>query len=142
MSGDLMLPLCREIDLPGGKRSTVLTSFDPSTKEGRVKLFKVLNADFISSDDVLDSPLAVVDVVCYPDTFVDKDSGETLQVTRSVLVLADGKMVSTTSGGVYKSIVQYCTLCSAPPWNPPVTFVICETKTRNNRPYRYLSVAD
>jgi hypothetical protein len=113
--------------------NNVLASLDPSTVEGRKRLMPMVMGEALRGDALINTRIAVTDVLIMPAQGRDKETGETEQWVRTVLRLADGRTVAFGSKGILKSLFFYSVCGSRPPWNPPAEFILKSTPIGNQR---------
>lgn len=105
---------------------------DDGTRKSKVAIYNAVNGADESIADHIGEVLEVVDVVAYPVTITDEETGEILEALRTVLVTKDGKAYTAVSQGITNSLARIFSIVGMPSWkDEPVKMKIKQIKTRN-----------
>lgn len=116
---------------PGEMAAVYSTLTDP------LDTLKAIN-DTMPVTALAEKPAKIVHIVCHSATVVS-DAGEETDVTRTILVGADGVNYAAVSDGILGSVKQISNLYGPPPWDPPLKLKMIEKQTRRGyRTYRLI----
>lgn len=105
---------------------------DDGSRKSKVAIYNAVNGADESISDHIGEVLEVVDVVAYPVTITDDETGEIMEVLRTVLVTKDGKAYTAVSQGITNSLARIFSIVGKPSWkDDPVKMKIKQVKTRN-----------
>ena len=105
---------------------------DDGTRKSKVAIYNAVNGADESISDHIGEVLEVVDVVAYPVSLVDEETGDVLEALRTVLVTKDGKAYTAVSQGITNSLSRIFSIVGMPSWkDEPVKMKIKQIKTRN-----------
>lgn len=105
---------------------------DDGSRKSKVAIYNAVNGADESIADHIGEVLDVVDVVAYPVTITDEETGEILEALRTVLVTKDGKAYTAVSQGITNSLARIFSIVGMPSWkDEPVKMKIKQIKTRN-----------
>lgn len=111
----------------------IYCSLQAETDAERGKLLAALTGRLPKLDTVINQHIAIKNVVVQPVELVSKASGEVIQATRIVLILADGTMLGCVSEGIRTSLAAIFQLWGPPPWTDPLKFTVKQTDTGDNK---------
>lgn len=94
----------------------IQTSLDLATPEGKLALMNAVQGDSFGSNDVLNTEIAIRDIVAYGIDMVDKETGEVVKAIRTVVITTDGNSVAFVSRGIYRSCCWLAYAYGPPPW--------------------------
>ena len=105
---------------------------DDGSRKSKVAIYNAVNGADESIADHIGEVLEVVDVVAYPVTITDEETGEIMEALRTVLVTKDGKAYTAVSQGITNSLSRIFSIVGMPSWkDEPVKMKIKQVKTRN-----------
>lgn len=105
---------------------------DDGSRKSKVAIYNAVNGADESISDHIGEVLEVVDVVAYPVTITDEETGEIMEALRTVLVTKDGKAYTAVSQGITNSLARIFSIVGMPSWKEePVKMKIKQVKTRN-----------
>lgn len=105
---------------------------DDGSRKSKVAIYNAVNGADESIADHIGEVLEVVDVVAYPVTITDEETGEIMEALRTVLVTKDGKAYTAVSQGITNSLARIFSIVGMPSWaDEPVKMKIKQVKTRN-----------
>lgn len=105
---------------------------DDGSRKSKVAIYNAVNGADESIADHIGEVLEIVDVVAYPVTITDEETGEIMEVLRTVLVAKDGKAYTAVSQGITNSLARIFSIVGMPSWkDEPVKMKIKQIKTRN-----------
>ena len=84
--------------------STLLTTVDRSTMEGKSKIVRGLGTADKQIQDLLNTEFVVTDILCHDVSLVEPTTGEVTESVRMVFFLADDSTMSCCSKGIYRSL--------------------------------------
>lgn len=105
---------------------------DDGSRKSKIAIYNAVNGADESIADHIGEVLEVVDVVAYPVTITDEETGEILEALRTVLVTKDGKAYTAVSQGITNALSRIFSIVGMPSWvDEPVKMKIKQVKTRN-----------
>jgi len=84
--------------------STLLTTVDRSTLEGKSKIVRGLGTADKQIQDLLNMDFQVNDILCHDVSLVEPTTGEVTESVRMVFFLGDDSTMSCCSKGIYRSL--------------------------------------
>lgn len=84
--------------------STLLTTVDRSTLEGKSKIVRGLGTADKQIQDLLNMDFQVNDILCHDVSLVEPTTGEVTESVRMVFFLGDDTTMSCCSKGIYRSL--------------------------------------
>jgi len=114
---------------------TFWSTIDTRSQFGKSLLVKCLTGKDQSGDEVINTELAIRDVVVHPVSFTDDETGELVEGLRCVLVTMDHKVIAFVSQGIYKSlcVLSDPAMYGPPPWPQGLRVKLIQVQTRNAR---------
>lgn len=116
-------------------RSQVFCSFACETREEKAKLYKAANNPDFKLADSLGEVIMVQDVYCELVTVINKETGETSQTPRIVLIDSDGYSYASLSSGIYRAVRKLIQCFGVPTWDDPVPVKVKQVNIGKNRMY-------
>lgn len=105
------------------------------TRKSAIAIYNALNSADESIADHIGEVLEVVNVVAYPVTLAEDETGEIFDSLRTVLVTKDGKAYTAVSQGITNALARIFSIIGSPEcgaWEKePVKMKIKQVKTRN-----------
>jgi hypothetical protein len=109
----------------------IISSLPTDTLEGKLALYRAVRGSDKALDDCVGETIAVRDVVMHRVRVADKETGEMVCTTRTVLIDATGVRHSTLSQYPASNLAMYCRIFDRnPPFDPPQSFRVCKQKRR------------
>jgi len=140
MSDNALVPLVATPAQLVSDMGTVFTSLDLSTEEGKRQFLRSIGESDFAAEDVKKGSFEVQDFLCHRVN-LEKDGGEIVEASRTVLIAPDGSTVSFVSIGVKASLAALIVVYGVPPWKPARKLELKETNSRKGRRvYRLLPV--
>lgn len=102
------------------------TNMPQDGPQGRALVTQALSTPELRTRDVVGQPLSVVGYVVHIAELTDKITGEITRKLRAVLILEDGRMVSTMSAACIRTLHYLAKTAGKAKWEPPL---ILEIKT-------------
>ena len=84
--------------------STLLTTVDRSTMDGKSKIVRGLGTADKQIQDLLNMDFQVNDILCHDVSLVEPTTGEVTESVRMVFFLGDDSTMSCCSKGIYRSL--------------------------------------
>lgn len=114
------------------------TTLDVQTQAGCTMLAKALDANNPKLDDVINTELAITDVVTRDMEGAPDDNGEVKDYMAVTLVCANGNCYFTGSQGIRQSLFMAKLRRGNPPWKPPLRAIVKQRPItlRNGSPGR------
>jgi len=122
------------------QQDAFLTSVRQEAPEAKQLVMKCLGKSDATLKELVNVELPVRHWFLHEVALVNEATGEEIPSLRLVLLLADGRMVSTTSAVVGKAWGTLVKLYGDGPWEPPVRVTVKSIKGRG--PNSYLAIAD
>lgn len=113
---------------PTAEKDRYWTSLDLTTDSGAAAFMRAVQSELPLMTQQLGTAMPVRDVLVHPAAKTDPETGEVIGWPRSVVILADGSMLSAGSRGIYQSIAMLCRVVGAPPWVPALSLVVRSKK--------------
>lgn len=107
-----------------------LSSFDLSTREGKIRAYNAANVEGYSIADVLDAEIELQHYFLYVVTMPDEQTGLPKEIIRSALIDAEGTVYGAASDGVVRALQGLSTLFGLAPWTPPLIVIPRERKSK------------
>lgn len=108
---------------------------DDGSRKAKVAIYNAVNNSEKSLSDMIGKPLDIVDVVAYPVTLADEETGEVIESIRTVLIDKDGTSYSAVSSGITNSLSKIFAIVGSPlngAWHDePVKMEVKQVNTRN-----------
>ena len=105
------------------------------TRKSAIAIYNAVNSADENVADHIGEVLEVVNVVAYPVTLADDETGEIFDSLRTVLVTKDGKAYTAVSQGITNALARIFSIIGSPEggaWEKePVKMKIKQVKTRN-----------
>ena len=105
------------------------------TRKSAIAIYNAVNSADESIADHIGEVLEVVNVVAYPVTLADDETGEIFDSLRTVLVTKEGKAYTAVSQGITNALARIFSIIGSPEsgaWEKePVKMKIKQVKTRN-----------
>jgi hypothetical protein len=119
----------------------MLFSYDRGDKAQAVGLYRAMQAADFGLDDLIGETIEVEHVVCHRAAMIDRETGETRDTIRTVLIAPDGTRYATRSETVRADLERACMIFGTPfPWRPAIRFKVVQVKSRDGV-RRYLQLA-
>jgi len=119
--------------------SAIRTSLDPQTQRGRALITQCLEAADHGIAELGNQVVEVSDFFAHIGELENPATGEMEPKTRCVLVLKDGRRVSTWSPSAIKGFAFLANLAGPGPWNPPLKIRIRLCKGKSGFNYATIS---
>lgn len=103
---------------------------DDGSRESKVSIYNAINNAKNKIDDFKGQKINVVDVVAHPVKLVEDQSGELIEALRIVLIDDKGEGYETVATGVMSSLEKLFGIVGMPSYDPPLTVIPREQKTR------------
>ncbi len=103
---------------------SAVSNLDQGGASGRALVTQALASCELRTRDVVGQVLDVVGFVAHVAEVVDQMTGECTRKLRCVLVLADGRQVSTMSAACIRSLRYLAQTMPEGPWQPPLRLQI------------------
>src|SRR5262245_32865467 len=100
-----------------------LSSFDLSTREGKIDAYNAQIMGDMSIDDAMDAEIEVVGYHIYVASMPDEVTGEQRPIVRTVLLGPDGTKYDGASEGIIRALSAMVVLYGRAPWTPPVRVI-------------------
>ena len=105
------------------------------TRKSAIAIYNAINGADESISDHIGETLEIVNVVAYPITLPDEETGEIINCLRTVLLDKNGKSYTAVSQGITSALSRIFSLVGTPDngaWEKePVKMKIKQVKTRN-----------
>ena len=101
------------------------------SRESQIKIYNAVNSKGESLADHKNEVLEIVDVACHPITLADPNTGEAVNVLRTILVDKNGKNYDAVSQGIVSSLQKIFAIVGQPSYDPPLKIKVVEQKTSN-----------
>lgn len=139
MSQELDTVKNEAVSLTGGSGQLV-TSFDTSTREGKIKTLQA-NQDNVPLSDFIGKTIKLANVIMQKVDMVDDQTGQMTEGIRCVLIDDKGKAYSATSKGIVNALHQIMSIMGEPKqWDSPLPVEVQEKKSRTNGMYKFLTL--
>lgn len=119
----------------------VLTSYDMSTREGKLGVFRCKQQGDLRAADVLNRPIQVEHVLLHRVEMA-RDDGELVAVSRVVLVQPDGKRLTFVSDIIARQVADMVAAFGPVPFTPPLSITVREIALGDARRTYELHVAE
>lgn len=127
------------LSLTGGT-GQIVSSYDTSTREGKIKTLQA-NQDNVQLSDYVGKTIKLANVIMQKVVLVDDQTGELVDGTRCVLVDDKGKAYSATSIGIMNALRQIMSIMGEPKdWESPILVEVQEKKSRTNAMHKFLTL--
>ena len=113
--------------------STLLTTVDRSTLEGKSKIVRGLGTADKQIQDLLNMDFQVNDILCHDVSLVEPTTGEVTESVRMVFFLGDDTTMSCCSKGIYRSLKIIIANYGLPSPTSPYFLKIKTITTRQGR---------
>jgi len=113
--------------------STLLTTVDRSTLEGKSKIVRGLGTADKQIQDLLNMDFQVNDILCHDVSLVEPTTGEVTESVRMVFFLGDDTTMSCCSKGIYRSLKIIIANYGLPSPSSPYYLKIKTITTRQGR---------
>ena len=113
--------------------STLLTTVDRSTLEGKSKIVRGLGTADKQIQDLLNTEFVVNDILCHDVSLVEPTTGEVTESVRMVFFLGDDTTMSCCSKGIYRSLKIIIANYGLPSPTSPYYLKIKTITTRQGR---------
>ena len=117
------------------------SSLDSGSVDYKNQLFTLLNTDGVDIHDYINQKIVICTFLLQPATFADKKTSEEITTLMSKLVLDSGKVITTHSGGIAKTLLQASELVGMPTPQHPYTCTVRERPLSDNKRMFYLDFA-
>lgn len=112
------------------RQNKTFTSINIATDEGKRLAYKCMTAADTPNEKLKDEVFIVENIFIHEVTLLDEETGERMNIPRTVLVSPDGKTTAFVSQGILSSIQNLAMLYGMPPWKPGLKVMLKESKTR------------
>jgi hypothetical protein len=113
--------------------STLLTTVDRSTMDGKSKIVRGLGTADKQIQDLLNMDFQVNDILCHDVSLVEPTTGEVTESVRMVFFLGDDTTMSCCSKGIYRSLKIIIANYGLPSPTSPYYLKIKTITTRQGR---------
>lgn len=113
--------------------SSLLTTVDRSTMEGKSKIVRGLGTADKQIQDLLNMDFIVNDILCHDVSLVEPTTGEVTESVRMVFFLGDDTTMSCCSKGIYRSLKIIIANYGLPSLTSPYYLRIKVITTRQGR---------
>lgn len=117
----------------GENERPMFCSFNPTSKEDKVKLFKALTQSDKKLSDCINAVIPMKDVMVQMISITNKDTGEVSDAPRIVLFDKDGTSYSCVSWGIYNSLKTIMRVFGEPTWDEPMNFKVTQVTNGNRK---------
>lgn len=102
------------------------------SRKSKVKIYNAINNADKKIADCIGETLELVDVVAHPAQVVDEETGEVVEILRTVLIDKDGVSYSASSVGITNSLEKIFAIVGMPSWaDEPLKVKIKQIATGN-----------
>ena len=103
------------------EQSNNFCSMSINTHENKLLLYKAMNNPDKRIGDCINMEIRIKDVFCEIAQLVNKDTGETKCVPRTVLIDDNGVSYQAISKGIFTAVSKLFQVFGTPTWNDPIT---------------------
>lgn len=115
-----------------GENLTPYSTFEPTTQEGAVMLFKAMNQADDSLKKHINEEITVVNIVAQFAEQVDDQTGEVKNRAKIVFFDGEGRSYGTISTGIYRALCNLCAIIGEPKtWKSPIRIKIKNVEVPN-----------
>ena len=124
------LDLIEQLKNPQG--NFFCTIKDDGTRKSKVAIYNAINMTEDSLADHINEVLEITDVIAFPVSLVDENTGEVFQALKTILIDKNKKSYGAVSQGITNSLSRIFSIVGMPPWtDEPIKMKIKQIKTRN-----------
>lgn len=115
--------------------AAVATNITPDTPRGRGLMTRCLATADLKTRNAVGQHVEATHFFAHIAEVMNKQTGEVSQRVRVVLVLKDGRTLSTMSGGCVKALGLIASATHYAEWNPPIMLEFREFPTEDGKSY-------
>lgn len=107
-------------------RKTMFCSFEAKTPADKAKLFKAMNNPEKRIGDCINMEIVAKDLFCEVVTCVNKETGESNECPRIVIIDDKGVGYQAVSLGVFSAVKKIIQVFGQPTWNEPIKLKVVQ----------------
>jgi hypothetical protein len=115
--------------------AAISTNIDMTSSKGRAMMTRCLATADLKTRAAVGQVLEAVAFMAHPIEIEDKETGEITRKVRVVLVLKDGRTVSTSSRACVRAISVLARATQGGKWDPPIKIEVREFPLEGGRSY-------
>jgi hypothetical protein len=124
------------------RHGTIAATFDLSTLAGKRMAHNAIHGSKLKLKESVDTVIEVQDVLIYPRTGENKETGEVSYWTEVVLLCPGEPTYFTSSPYVLNGLKDWSSLTGPLPWVPAQKFRVCKRSTGGIREMLYLEACE
>lgn len=119
-------------DFHAPQEQQIFTTVKGDDRKAKVKVYNAISAPDKKIAECIGEVIEIKDFVVHPVTLLDENTGELVNMLRTVIISADGTSYEAVSIGVANSLQRLISFVGEPStWEEPLFVKIKQKKTRN-----------
>lgn len=133
MSNEMVVTENKTIVTSGADQNILVCSVaDDGTRKSKIVIYNAISNPQHNLAELINSEIAIVDVIVHDVELVDDETGELVQTKRVILIDVKGETYVAVSQGIVNSIYKLMAIIGQPSWkDEPVIVKVKQVKTRN-----------
>lgn len=123
-----------------GMLGGLLTSLPAGSIDEKLAVAEALDGTNRNLSECVGDEILIAHILAHTVHKSDKQTGEIVPLTRTVLIDPEGTMFEAKSAGIVKSLRKLMFVYGAPPWNPPIRVKVKEIKTSDTNKMLHLEI--